>query len=799
MLRSVNRAAVLALFCSSAMAAAQAGRVYTDADYAQAEKFMDYNLAGLVYHTLDQPAWLADGRLWYRDAGPDGVTYMLVDPAKRTKAPAFDQSKLAAGLTALVGSGRRAGSQVPTLQAGHLPIDDLTLEDGDRAVLLTIGAELVRCDLRGAGACQDVGKAVAGLVEPFDLSPDGKRAAFIRGNNLWVRDVASGRDTQLTTDGVTDFGYATDNAGWTHSANPILVWSPDSKKIATFQQDQRKTGEMYLVKTTDGHPALEAWRYPLPGDENVTMIERVIVDVDARKVVRLKMPPDQHRSSLCDDLSCAGGHGWDDVQWSEDGRRLAFVSTSRDHKQEWLRVADAATGEVRDVLTEKVATYFESGDGGSEDGRVNWRVLWGSNEVLWSSQRDDWGQVYLYDLATGALKNQITHGEGDVIQVMSVDERARTMYFLAVGKERGWDPYFRALYRVNFDGTGMKLLTPEQADHEVTMSPDGQSFVDVASTPVTPQTPAGRPADGGLAMEVAQQDISKLRAAGWQPLTPITVKARDGKTDLYGFIFKPANFDPAKKYPIIDHVYPGPQTGSCGSRSFFAAHGDRQALAELGFIVVCIDGMGTPDRSKSFHDALFGDMADNTIPDQVAGIKQLAAKYPWIDAERVGIYGHSGGGAAAAAAMFHAPDFFKVGVSESGNHDNRVYEDDWAEKWIGLLKRNPDGTTNYDSQANQNFAKDLKGHLLLVHGTMDANVPPNNTLLVVDALIKANKDFDLLMIPNAGHGYGAAAPYVVRRRWDYFVRYLAGGVPPLEYKMKPLAEQQAALAAAGVQ
>jgi dipeptidyl-peptidase-4 len=231
MLRSVNRAAVLALFCSSAMAAAQAGRVYTDADYAQAEKFMDYNLAGLVYHTLDQPAWLADGRLWYRDAGPDGVTYMLVDPAKRTKAPAFDQSKLAAGLTALVGSGRRAGSQVPTLQAGHLPIDDLTLEDGDRAVLLTIGAELVRCDLRGAGACQDVGKAVAGLVEP------------------WVRDVASGRDTQLTTDGVTDFGYATDNAGWTHSANPILLWSPDSKKIATFQQDQRKTGEMYLVKT----------------------------------------------------------------------------------------------------------------------------------------------------------------------------------------------------------------------------------------------------------------------------------------------------------------------------------------------------------------------------------------------------------------------------------------------------------------------------------------------------------------------------------------------------------------------
>ena len=293
---------------------------------------------------------------------------------------------------------------------------------------------------------------------------------------------------------------------------------------------------------------------------------------------------------------------------------------------------------------------------------------------------------------------------------------------------------------------------------------------------------------------MARQDTAKLRAAGWEPLTPITVKARDGKTDLYGFLFKPTRFDPSQRYPIIDHVYPGPQTGSCGSRSFSAAHQDMQSLAELGFIVVCIDGMGTPNRSKSFHDALFGDLADNTIPDQVAGIKELAAKYPWIDADRVGIYGHSGGGAATAAAMFHFPDFFKVGVSESGNHDNRVYEDDWAEKWIGLLKKNPDGTTNYDSQANQNFAKNLKGHLLLVHGTMDDNVPPNNTLLVVDALIKANKDFDLLMIPNARHEYGAATPYVTRRRWDYFVRYLAGGVPPAEYQMKPYAEQQAALA-----
>jgi dipeptidyl-peptidase-4 len=285
-------------------------------------------------------------------------------------------------------------------------------------------------------------------------------------------------------------------------------------------------------------------------------------------------------------------------------------------------------------------------------------------------------------------------------------------------------------------------------------------------------------------VDVSKQDISKLVASGWKPLTQITVKARDGKTDLYGFMFKPTNFDATKKYPIVNNVYPGPQTGSCGSRGFAAAHKDDQALAELGFIVVCIDGMGTPWRSKAFHEAYWGDLGDNTIPDQVAGMKDLATKYPFIDLERVGMYGHSGGGNATAAAMFHFPNFFKVGIAESGNHDNRDYEDDWAEKWAGLLVKNADGTSNYDSQANQKDAANLKGHLLLAHGTMDDNVPMNNTLLVVDALIKANKDFDLLLIPNVAHGYGEATQYMTRRRWDYFVRNLNGDVPPAQYEMK---------------
>jgi dipeptidyl aminopeptidase/acylaminoacyl peptidase len=760
--------------------------VYTAADYSQAERLMDYNVDPLVYHAVEHVEWLGDGRFWYRDAGPDGMTFVLVDPARGTKGPVFDQAKVAAALVDGAKAGRVRETLPREMDAGHLPIEDLRPEDGEGAVVLLLDERWVRCELRGNVVCKDASDARATMpVEPYDLSPDGKRAAFIRANNLWVRDVASGREAQLTTDGAPDFGYATDNAGWTHSANPILEWSPDSKRIATFRQDQRKVERMALVNTTIGHPELESWAYPMPGDENATMIERVIVDVDRRKVVRLKMAPDQHRSSLCDDLSCAGGHGWDDVQWSEDGTRLAFVSTSRDHKQEWLRVADATTGKVREVMSEKVATYFESGNGAeSGTGRVNWRYLSRSNEVLWYSERDGWGQMYLYDLATGKLKNQITRGAGSVSEVLHVDEAARVIYFVGVGKEVEWDPYYRALYRVNFDGTGMRLLTPEEADHEATMSPDGRWFVDIASTPVTPGIAVVRDDEGKVAVEVAREDISKFVAIGWKSLTPITVKARDGKTDLYGFLFKPTSFDAAMKYPVVDYVYPGPQEGSCGERSFAAAHGDMQSLAELGFVVVCLDGMGTAGRSKAFHDALYGDMADNTIPDQVAGIKQLAAKYAWIDEGRVGIYGHSGGGAATVAAMFHAPDFFKVGVAESGNYDNRVYEDDWAEKWVGLLKKNADGTTNYDSQASESFAKNLKGHLLLIHGTMDDNVPPNNTLLVVDALIKANKDFDLLMVPNAGHFYGAAAAYVTRRRWDYFVRYLAGGVPPVDYKMR---------------
>jgi dipeptidyl aminopeptidase/acylaminoacyl peptidase len=766
---------------------AQQPKQYTNEDYAAAERFMNYNANPLAYQGVVRAQALEDGRFWYRDVNSEGIRYVLVDPGKGTRETAFDHAALAAALQAASDGSIKS-------DPAHLSLADLSFSENDRVLTLTASGASYRCGLSakpiackrqysvsgpGAGPGAAEGPENDDKHPPLTLSPDKKLGAFVRDWNLWVRDIASGAETQLTTDGVKDFGYATDNAGWKHSDAAILLWSADSKKIATFQQDQRKTGEMYLVPVTNSHPALKAWKYPLVGDKDITMIERVVIDVATKQVVRLKMPPDQHRSTLCDDVACHGST-WDDVEFSADDRSLAFVSTSRDHKQEWLRVADTATGDVREVMGETTPKFYESGNG-----MINWHYLPDSNEILWFSERDDWGNLYLYDLATGKLKNQITHGEGNVTQVLFIDKKNRIIYFVGVGKQADRDPYFEHFYSVHFDGTGIRLLTPENADHSIKVSSDGHYFVDSYSTPTEPITTVVRDSDGKKVMELGKQDISKLVAYGWVPPVPIKVKGRDGKTDLYGLMFKPSHFDASKKYPIINNVYPGPQTGSCGSREFAAAHRDMQSLAELGFVVVCIDGMGTPWRSKTFHEAYYANLGDNTIPDQVAGMKDLAAQYPFIDLDRVGIFGHSGGGNATGAAMFNYPDFFKVGIAESGNHDQRDYEDDWAEKWAGVEVKNPDGTNNYDSQANQNIAKNLKGHLLLAHGTMDDNVPPSNTLLVVDALIKANKDFDLLMIPNVPHGYARATQYMTRRRWDYFVRYLAGDVPPKEYEMKP--------------
>jgi dipeptidyl-peptidase-4 len=758
------------LIVGAPLAAQQPPQALTAADYARAERFMGYNTEPLVLGAGVRPAWLPGDRFWYRVATTRGFEFMLVDPERRRRESAFDQTKIAAALS-------RAADT--TYDAWHLPFARFAFSDDGRAIGFDVGARHWRCDLGGA-ACTASARARGAAPPNSVVSPDGAKAAFIRDDNLWVRGLESGRDTPLTTDGTTDFGYATDNAGWIRSDRPILLWSPDSRKIATFQQDERGVGKMYLVETRVGHPILEAWNYPLPGDSIVTTIQRVIIDLDGPRVIRLRMPPDQHRSTLCDHITCGFGPSaaWADVYWSPDATRLAFVSTSRNHQREDVRVADARTGAVREVFSESTSTFFESGFN-----HVNWQPLWTSNQLLWYSERTDWGHLYLYDLRTGQLERPITEGPWKVLQVLRVDGGSGTIVFTAAGRERG-DPYFRHLYSVRMDGSDLTALTPENADHDVSLAPDGRYFVDSYSTPDTPPVTVVRDAEGRLVLQVEHADISRLLATGWKPPIPITVKARDGTTDLYGLMFRPTDFDSTRRYPIVNHIYPGPQTGSVGTRSFVAARGDAQALAELGFVVVAIDAMGTSMRSHAFTAAYYGDMGDNGLPDQVAGMRQLARRYPWIDLDRAGIYGHSGGGFAAADAILRYPDFFKVAIAEAGNHDNREYEDDWGEKWQGLLVRHADGSTNYDNQANQLLAGNLKGRLLIAYGTTDNNVPPYNSLLLVDALIKANKDFDLLALPNRRHGFGNE-PYMIRRRWDYFVRYLLGAEPPHQYRLHP--------------
>lgn len=691
-------------------------KIFTAADYDRASNMLTTNFSKYIDNNI-QPQWLEDGRLWYSSAKGDAVTYVMYNPKDNSKVTAASRKELLQGLPSAPERQRSSRLEV--------------------------------------------------------TSPDGLKAVYIKNWNLWIRDIKSNIETQLTTDGVKDFGYATDNAGWTHSDRAIVSWSPDSKKIATFQQDQRHVSDMYLVRTKVGAPELEAWKYPLPQDSAIIKIHRVIIDVNSSpKVVRLKMAPDDHRATLSDDVST------DDMAWSHDSKQFAFVSTTRDHKQANLRIANTTTGDVREVLEEKVATQFESGQSA-----ISWRYLSKTNEIIWYSERSDWGHVYLYDALSGKLKNQITSGDFVVTRLFKVDEISRTILFEGKGRESGRNPYYAHMYKIDFSGKNLILLTPQDGNHAISFSPKGDYFTDTYSQASVPPVTEVRDMTGKLISTLEKTDISRLKATGWIPPKQFTVKSADKKWDLYGVMFTPTNLDASKKYPVVVYIYPGPQGGSVGSWSFLGSTRDNQALAELGFIVVAIEGSCNPNRSKSFHDACYGNMGDNTLPDQISGLQQLASTYKYLDLDKVGIWGHSGGGFATAAALFNYPDFFKVGISESGNHDNRNYEDDWGERYIGLETKDANGKSNYEDQANQTHAKNLKGKLLLVHGGMDDNVPPYNAYLVVDALVKANKDFDLLIFPNARHGFGADSNYMMRKRWDYFVMHLQDGKPPRDYKI----------------
>jgi dipeptidyl aminopeptidase/acylaminoacyl peptidase len=744
-------------------------------DYSRAERLIGWHLEPLVLGMASDPNWLEDGeRFWYSSRSRSGLEFLLVDPLASSRRPVFENARLAAAMSAAADT---------SYDPAKLPFTTFEFTSGTGAIRFRAGARRFDCDVVQY-ACT-VADTTGDRPSHHVLSPDRRWEAFIHAYDLWLRPAGGGDSVRLTTDGQEYYRYGeaaprpSEIRRRSRSA-PWLEWSPDSRRIAVARHDERSVPFMPLYSSTSTRPTSFLYRYGLPGDTAVSRFDIHIVDIAARANARVDVPAQPYPMSGLAGLG--PGDDWLTVKWSPDGQRFWFTHHVRARKRVQLMEADLATGRPLGILArDSAATYVELNL--LRNGKPNWFVIRGGTEVVWFSERDGWAHLYRYD-AKGNVLNRITSGPWAVGEVVHIDERAGTVFFTARGREPGTNPYYRRLYRVGLDGNGLTLLTPEDADHTVDATRSGRFFLDRYSAPDRPGKTVLRAADGRILATLEEADASQLAAAGWRPPEVITVKARDGVTDLRGLVFQPQRLDPARKYPVIVNIYPGPQIGSVGNWNFdVARRGENHGLAELGFIVIQVDALGTPYRWKAFHDAWYGNMGDNGIPDQIAAIQQLGARRPWLDLDRVGIYGHSGGGFSSTDAILRYPDFFKVAVSSSGNHDNRSYGHYWAEQYQGLLVRDTvKGTDNYQNQVNALLAGNLKGKLFLMHGDMDDNVHPAMTLQVVDALIKANKTFDLLKLPDRAHGLNE--PYVIRRRWDYFVEHLLGQEPPRDFEIR---------------
>ncbi len=769
----------------------------TWADYTRAEQFLPWNATPLVFNAEVRPNWIAGSdRFWYHRAGRDGTTFMLVDPAAGRSEPAFDHVRLAATLSQAAGAHYLHTA---------LPFETFAFVHDEHAIQFDAAGKQWTCDLTTYDC---VPGAIEEQPKTEVRSPDGRWAAFVRDDNLFVRAIATGTERQITTDGTQYNAYAalpgsslsavTDRVIG-KPATPALQWSPDSTRFVTYRLDERKVRDMYLLQSvpTDSrgtpHPTLHPYRYPLVGDAHLPLAHLVVVDAEPGGVTPLKVEP---LATMTRTTPFEQRNVW----WSSDSTRVFAISQRRGHRSVALQIADAATGTSGTILEEDGPSHVYPHH--VPMANTNVHEVGTGEAVTWWSQRSGWGHLALYDVATGTMKAQLTSGAWTVRDTLRVDAEHGWLSFTAGGREEGRDPYYRHLYRCALDGTNLALLTPEDADHNITFSPSGAYFVDTYSRVDLPPVSVLRKADGTLVATLEEADISALTEMGWRFPERFTVKARDGVTDLYGCCFRPTNYDSTRRYPVLDSIYPGPQTihtpkafggRESGGRNFW----QDQALAELGFIVVTIDGMGTPYRSKAFVDVAYGKNFGEAggLEDHIVGLKQLAARDPSLDLDRVGIYGHSGGGFASAHALLGFPDFYKVAVSSAGNHNQMGYLAGWGERYIGM----PEGD-NYAGQINASLAKNLKGKLLLIHGELDDNVHPSLTMQLVDALIAANKDFDLLIIPFTNHGFfdlrwgldGAerfvplSHPYFVRRRWDYFVTHLRGATPPTGYAITPM-------------
>ena len=756
--------------------------------YHRAERLLSWNVNPLLSGGSVAPQWMAGGnRFWYRNQTGDGAEFVLVDPGAGSRTLLFDHDRLAAAMSIAADTafdGRKLPFRTFEFGAGGLAA---SAADRERTIRFNANQRGFTCDIR-AYACE-TGDTLVSRV-PFVRSPDGALEAFAHEHDLWVRSVETGDSTRLTEDGEEFWTYGVtaprpSQIRQSIPTRPVLQWSPDSRRIAVQRMDERKVERMPIYSSTTQRPTLYTYPYGLPGDSIISMFDIHVVDVESRANVRLQADPQPYLTFTATGMRDST---WATVKWKEGGERLYFVRGSRGGKTVTLYEADPETGEARRILEEARATHVELNldlIGGSP----NWDVLAGGDEILWFSERDGWGHLYRFD-GGGELLGRVTEGPWSFGDLLHVDEDARRITFTARGMEPGRIPTMADLYAINLDGTGLERLAGEDADHTVGASPDGGYLVDSWSRPDAPPVSVVRDRRGRVVVELERADASRLEAAGWSAPEIFEYKARDGVTTMHGLIYKPSDFDSTRVYPVIDYIYPGPFIGSVGRWNFGggalggALRGDQDALAELGFVVTQMDHLGTPFRSKAVQDNYWGDMGDNGIPDHIAAIKQLGARHSWIDLDRVGIYGHSGGGFASTDAILRYPDFFKVAVSTAGNHDNRSYHAAYAEKYQGLLVRDTvAGTDNYANQVNASLAGNLRGRLFLMTGDMDDNVHPAMTLQVANALIAANKTFDFLVLPDRAHGL--SEPYVIRRRWDYFVEHLLGLAPPPDYVIQP--------------
>ncbi len=726
----------------------QANAQGTLSDYNRAfglAKKYDY---GYVPNARIYPQWIGDtGKFWYIEDKDNGAKeYTVVDASRRKKSALFDCVKLAGAL-------RRVG--VENVDSHDLRIERLKVSDNlDTLRFNRDGKMWVYVKSRKDGL-KCTGDVPLPPVEPHWMvvdeekdcgpvtSPDGKKVAFVRDNNLCVKDVETGQIIQLTTDGTLANYYSS-----------YIYWSPDSKKFAVNKIRPVEKRYVYYVESSPARgsqPVLHKQEYAKPGDELRFKLP-VIADVEKALVI----VPD---TRLFD-------HQYDiyGPMWNSDSRAVIFEYNERGHKNYRVLEMSAADGEVRPLIEESHDKYVNYS-------RIFRHYLEDGKRIIWSSERDNFNHLYMYDRESGKPINQITKGEWYVRDVVNVDEKNGKIYFSANGVNKDEDPYFIRYYVIDFDGSGMTDLTPATGNHRAVFSPDFKYLVDTYSTVAdAPVTCLRDASDGKELMEVARADISRLVAAGWKAPEVFVAPGRDGKTPMWGVIYRPSNFDENKKYPVVEYIYQGPGDQYV-PKSFVGYNRNMGALAELGFIVVMVDGMGTSFRSREFENICYKNLVDAGLPDHIAWIKAAAGKYPQMDVDKVGIFGASAGGQESTTAVLHYPEFYKAAYSACGCHDNRMDKIWWNEQWLGYPVDD-----SYIKASNVENAHLLSRPLMLVVGELDDNVDPASTMQVADALIKANKDFELVVVPGASHTMGES--FGEHKRYDFFVRHLLGVTPP---------------------